>query len=84
MDNPWEFHKQAAITTEPVPQRLAIMWRSHNRINGKKCGDCAHLLIKEGHNHNYFKCELYGDSNGAGTDWRKKWMACGKFLEEVT
>lgn len=42
---------------------------------GKTCGGCANLLTKT-HRNTFFKCSLYGDTNGPATDVRKKWPAC--------
>lgn len=41
------------------------------------CGGCAHLREKEtGARRTFFKCALGRDTNGPGTDIRKKWPAC--------
>jgi hypothetical protein len=45
---------------------------------GTTCGTCRHLYRKSW-GGTYFKCELYGDSNGPGTDFRKKWQSCRKY-----
>ena len=42
------------------------------------CGLCKHLYRKK-FSSTYFKCNLYGNTNGEGTDWRLHWTACGKF-----
>jgi hypothetical protein len=62
---------------------LAAMHLAHGRVDDKHCGDCAHLYAKR-YADVYFKCEKYGDTNGPGTDWRKKWTACGLFVERVS
>lgn len=78
-DNPWKMWYEAAITTEPIPHRLALMYRTFNRDERHKCGDCAHLLVHAHGEKRYFKCQYYKMSCGAATDWRKKWVACGKW-----
>ncbi len=46
--------------------------------DGAKCGQCAHLIVKE-MGGRYFKCDLTQITAGPATDWRKKWPACGAF-----
>jgi hypothetical protein len=44
------------------------------------CGTCDHLRQKEtGARLTFYKCSLRGDTNGPGTDCRKKWPACEKW-----
>lgn len=45
---------------------------------GTTCGMCRYLWRKNS-GGTYFKCKLYGDSNGPGTDFRKKWGSCAKY-----
>lgn len=45
--------------------------------NGRKCIDCEHLISGEYHDKHYYKCTVYGCSHSEGTDWRKKYFACG-------
>lgn len=50
---------------------------------GRRCGDgCRHLWRKNWGRYSYYKCALRGDSNGEGTDHRKKWPACAKYEED--
>lgn len=51
-----------------------------NGPDGATCGGCAHL-VRVGRNRAYFKCDVYGISSSEATDFRKKWLACGKFSE---
>jgi len=44
-----------------------------------KCADCIHLAVNR-HSKNCYKCELYGITAGASTDWRISYGACGKFV----
>lgn len=83
-DNPWMIWKilqDAAITVEPIPKRLGMMYRRYNRNEGQICGTCKNLYTKH-YDKSYFKCALYKDTNGAGTDWRKKWIACGRWEQK--
>jgi hypothetical protein len=47
---------------------------------GETCGTCIHLLEKETPGRRkFFKCAKRGDTNGPGTDCRKKWPACERW-----
>ena len=62
------------------PKQHATMVARHGRgPEGATCGDCYHLDRDDHQAGTYFKCALYGHSHGAGTDWRKKWPACGAY-----
>jgi hypothetical protein len=78
-ENPWAMWKEAAITCEPVKHQLSLMWRTYGRRESQVCGTCAQLYKRKGNTKYYFKCKLYGDTCGEGTDWRKKWLACGRW-----
>ena len=47
----------------------------------KHCGDCIHMFSKR-YDKTYWKCELRKNTNGAGSDHRKKWDACAKFEQK--
>jgi hypothetical protein len=47
---------------------------------GRKCSGCA-LLACNHKSRNYYKCRLRGITNGAATDHKFNWPACGKFEE---
>lgn len=49
---------------------------------GCKCKHCIHLRNYQ-YRRTYYKCELYGTTGGAATDWKVSWLACGKFEEAV-
>jgi len=68
------------VTVEQViadAPRIRAMRGAYGRVDGRICGECAHLVPKVWTRKVYSKCMKYGDSRGAGTDWRKKWPACG-------
>lgn len=44
-----------------------------------RCKECNHLHRYTYHDRNYYKCEIYGESNSEATDWRCGWIACGAF-----
>ena len=45
------------------------------------CGSCGHLVVRR-RNRTYFKCGLVPMTFGPGTDIRKKWPACVKWVEK--
>jgi len=84
--NEWQ-EWQAKILAETETIKAASpairpMYAAYGRTAGKICGQCAHLVADGHHNKTYYKCELARMSHGAGTDFRRKWEACGKFEEE--
>lgn len=73
-------------TLKPVgavePKQLATMHARHGATDGQTCGACAHLCRGRYNTTVYFKCDLYTPwTHGPGTDWRKKWQACGKWVK---
>lgn len=62
-----------------LPKRIRDMHAMHGKSDGHTCGECAHCRKLEGYAGSYHKCELSRMSHGSGTDWRKRWPACGKF-----
>lgn len=61
-----------------LPQSIKTMYRLYGKKENEICGHCQHLFVKE-YAGKYFKCDLQKNTNGAGTDWRKRWKACGRF-----
>ena len=62
-------------------KKIDAMHRRFGKLDGKKCGDCCNLIIRQ-YNNRYFKCAVYGMSCATSTDWVKKWTACGMFNKE--
>ena len=60
-------------------RKIHAMHRLFGVTEGKKCGDCPHLLTYKQGDRRWFKCRLYGTSASIATDWVKKWTACGLF-----
>lgn len=60
-------------------KRIELMHERHGVETGRHCGECVHFLVKKWAGQTYFKCERYGNSNAASTDWRRSWIACGQF-----
>jgi len=44
------------------------------------CGDCASLRRVEYHRTHYLKCSLVRWTHGSGTDLRRKWPACDRWV----
>lgn len=63
---------------EAQPERLQKMWKRYGAIEKQRCEDCSHLLELHGTRVHY-KCQLSRITQKSDTDWRKGWMACGKF-----
>ena len=68
------------IADSPLPERIGAMHRIYGATEGQRCRTCAHLVVKHW-DKRYYKCDLNRDTNGAGTDWRVRWPACGKWEE---
>lgn len=49
---------------------------------GNICKNCIHLWRKR-RSRTYLKCDMVEMTNGAGTDWKAKWQACGKFKPNI-
>ena len=43
------------------------------------CGECRHLKHLQVGKRSVYKCERYGISGSAATDWRKSYVACRNF-----
>jgi hypothetical protein len=69
--------------TDWRPEQLKTMHRDYGLQADKKCGGCAHCVARPWNKKTYYKCTKYGRfSNGSGTDWRKRWPACGAWTEQ--
>lgn len=60
------------------PERLAVMHNWYGVTPGHTCGECAHLR-RYRQSTTWMKCKLTRQTSGAGTDWRAKWAACGRY-----
>lgn len=51
--------------------------------NGETCGSsCGHMVVSRHNLRNYFKCGLVQITFGPGTDIRKGWPACVRWVEK--
>ena len=60
-------------------RKIEIMHRQFGKCDGHTCGECFNLEVFNYHGRTYRKCNVYGVSNSEGTDWAKRWLACGLF-----
>ena len=56
-------------------RKIMAMYDMFGRVKNV-CGNCCHLKGDKGE---YRKCEVYGISHSAATDWALGWQACGAF-----
>ena len=64
-----------------LPRALTTLYALHGRTEGRTCGKCQHLIRVTPGANSYLKCDLTKITRGPGTDWRRKWQACGAFVE---
>jgi len=67
---------------DPRTRQLRVMHERHGVNMQHTCGECAFLVRGqyEGRGPYYHKCQHYTPwTHGPGTDWRRFWLACGKF-----
>lgn len=62
-------------------KKIDAMHATYGTFSGVKCRTCPHL---DAHSNGdctrvWYKCKMYGDSCGPGTDWRVGYDACGAF-----
>jgi hypothetical protein len=68
--------------------RILSMYEQHGLTISQRCKTCRHLewyiLTRASHwdrpdaeQHPFFKCRAFSKENGAATDWRLNWPACG-------
>lgn len=60
---------------------IEVMRSLFGITDGCKCGDCSHLE-KHTYNRVYYKCDVFGASSCASSDFRLKWTACGLYNKE--
>jgi hypothetical protein len=81
-DNPWLIFIAAEIAnSDNLPKSIKRMYYLHRFAKGKVCRDCEFMIKHGGNTRDYFKCQHYGITNGAATDWRAHWNACGLYKE---
>jgi hypothetical protein len=63
------------------PRRLLDMHARYGKREGQVCGNCL-FFWRFFQNRRWYKCEKFSMSQGAATDWRVNWPACGRFVEK--
>ena len=56
-----------------------LMYEMFGRTAGKTCRDCENCGLHEVGNRTVYKCEVYGVTWSAATDWAIGKEACGMF-----
>ena len=66
-------------------QKIALMHNAYGVMSGVKCKTCLHLdaYCNGDCTRVWYKCHMYGVSNGEATDWRCGNTACGAFKISV-
>lgn len=49
----------------------------------KLCGECCNLVTLKAGDKTLKKCRAYGVTCSCGSDWAKKWDACGLFGKQI-
>lgn len=63
----------------PGRKKFITMQEEHGQLPGKTCKTCKYLQKWHYHSKNYYKCELWRNSNSSATDIRLKNNACKKY-----
>lgn len=62
---------------------IEAMHRQFGCFRDQQCKTCRHLISGDYHDRRYHKCELYGMSHSAATDWRLSYPSCGMYNMHV-
>lgn len=65
-------------------RKINLMHKYYGREDAYKCGDCNHFVQGKYHDKTLRKCECYGMTHSAASDWAKSWTACGLFGKEYS
>lgn len=65
-------------------EKIALMHKEYGVLTGIQCRTCPHLAAhcNPDCTRIWYKCRLFGESSGTGTDWRASNTACGGFRIE--
>jgi hypothetical protein len=67
---------------KPLPKLILQMHAKYGATSDRRCKSCVHLTHYD-YTRRYYKCEIYGESNSAATDWRVNYPACGKWEAKI-
>ena len=60
-----------------APQ-IRYMRGAYGRKAGQQCWTCEHFMSKAFDSGRLcYKCARYGSTSGKGSDWHRRWQACG-------
>jgi hypothetical protein len=62
-----------------IKRKIEAMYERYGKKEEHSCPECCNFIEITYHDKTYFKCKIYGISGGEGTDWRRKYKACGIF-----
>lgn len=65
-------------------RKIDLMHKYYGRNYYNKCGNCNHFVQGKYHDKTLRKCECYGLTHSAASDWTKSWTACGLFGKEYS
>ena len=60
-----------------MANKIELMHRIFGKNEKYCCIECSHFKRKTYGSRICEKCEVYGDSNSTGTDWKASYIACG-------
>lgn len=60
-----------------MANKIELMHRIFGKNEKYCCIECSHYKRKTYGSRTYRKCEVYGDGNSTGTDWKASYIACG-------
>lgn len=64
-------------------RKIDAMHRRFGITDMLHCRSCCHCIKVRPTDRQFYKCELYGDTNSESTDWRVGFLACGMFDRPV-
>lgn len=60
-----------------MANKIELMHQMFGKNKKFCCIECSHFKRRTYGGRTYDKCEVYGDSNSTGTDWKASYIACG-------
>ena len=64
-------------------RKIDLMHRHFGTADGK-CEECCHFITGRYHTRTLSKCEVYGLTHSAASDWSRRYQACGLLNKETT
>lgn len=63
-------------------RKIDLMHKLFGTADGQ-CKNCCHLITGRYHDMTLRKCEVYGLTHSAASDWAMRYQACGLFNKET-